>query len=857
VVKEKPMRAWLHGLFALSGVSALIYELIWQRQLNLVFGVSTLAVSAVLAAFMGGLALGSLIFGRLADRTHRSLALYALLEAGIGATALLVPVGFASLTEVYTSICRQVQPGPWVGACIRFGLALVVLLFPATLIGGTLPVMGRLAARRGSRQSGTFSLLYAVNTFGAVVGATLTAFILLRFLGMAKTLWLAAGLNLVVALGSVLLQQRRDDNEATGTADRQSPGDDESGVVGSPASGAVQLPGRWHWGAVLVCAACTGAAAMGFEVAWTRILGIYTSNSAYAFALVLGTMLLGLALGSLLQSWWSRYRGDAWRRFALCQGLLATVTLGSMSIYHRAPTWLDRWCDGSSVGTVFLGELILTAGALFLPAVFMGMSFPLLVVARPRTGRDFAEMLAKVYAVNTFGGVIGAFLTGFVLIPTVGLQTTLGIWVGSALAIAALAWGMVHRPARLWRGLTAALVLLAVSGAWFSLPEGAYYKSAVAGPRHLLYYREGNNGTVSVMQEGDGSRSIMVDSQPVAGTAGTSVIDQKMLAHLPLLLHHDPQRALTVGFGSGGTSFSMTLHGIDVDCVEIERAVAGAADQFWSENHGILNHPRFRLVVDDARSWLRVAPRPYDVIVTDCTNLQYKSNGDLYTVDYFRLMKERLTDQGVAAAWVPANGIDTEDLKTLLRSFRQVFPHMSIWFMNTLATDFLIVVGTPGELNIDLPALRDRMNRPAVHEDLTAVGLADPCRLLYTFVAAGADLDAYLGHGPVNEDDRPVLSYSTYGATFRSTIAGNLSQLLVCRQDVARFVRNARPELMLCHYAASNEAFLGHVCCQMGNPIQGLRHYVTGAQLLTGQDPAFNYLVAATYARLRRLGAGN
>src|SRR5262249_40871737 len=155
-------------------------------------------------------------------------------------------------------------------------------------------------------------------------------------------------------------------------------------------------------------------------------------------------------------------------------------------------------------------------------------------------------------------------------------------------------------------------------------------------------------------------------------------------------------------FGSGGTSYSMALHEGAGDCVEIEAAVPGAADLFVSENHGILAHPHFRLVLDDARSWLRVAPVPYDVIVTDCTNIQYRSNGDLYTVEYFRLMHDRLGRDGVAAAWVPANGIAEADLKTLLRSFRDVFPHTSVWFMNTLPTDFLIVVGTPGVLDIDL-----------------------------------------------------------------------------------------------------------------------------------------------------------
>jgi spermidine synthase len=820
------MRARLYLLFGLSGVSALIDELIWQRYLNLLFGVSTLAVSAVLAAFLGGLALGGLLFGRRADRTAHPLRLYALLEAGIGVTSVLVPVGFAVLTTVYTAVHAWLQPGAWIGMGLRFGLALTVLLVPATLIGGTLPVMARLAARPGSRLPTAFSMLYAINTLGAVLGAALTGFVFLHYLGMQHTLWLAAGLNCLVAVLS-------GGRSAECAAQENSP------------RSALRPP--------LLSAALTGAAGMGLEVAWTRVLGIFTSNSAYAFALVLCVMLLGMALGSLLQAAWSRRPGDRWRRLAVCQGLLAAVTLGSLPFFRTAPAWLDRWCDGSSAAAVFAGELVLTAAALFLPALLMGLSFPLLAAPVDHEGRPFGGWLGKVYAVNTLGGAAGAFLTGFLLIPGLGMMNTLAVLAAVSLAVGAVAWARAVRPSPAWRCLTGAAALMAAAGFWAVLPAGAYLKSPVQGPRQLFYYREGNNATVCVIQEGDGTRSVLVDGQPVAGTAGTSVVDQKMLAHLPLLLHPSPRRALTVGFGSGGTSYSMTLHGIDVDCVEIERAVPAAADHFRSENHGVLGHPCFHLILDDARSWLRVAPVRYDVIVTDCTNIQYKSNGDLYTVDYFRLMKDRLTAAGVAAAWVPANGIDGADLKTLLRSFREVFPHTSVWFMNTLATDFLIVVGTPGPPAIDLDRLARRMAQPGVHEDLAAVGLADPCRLLYTFVAVGADLDPYLGDGPLNRDDRPVLSYSTYGAAFRPTIAANLGQLLACRTDVGRFVRHpAGTDTMLRHYAASNEALLGHICYQMGNGGAAVRHYLAGAELFGRQDPAFNQLVVTAYLGLRR-----
>jgi spermidine synthase len=333
----------------------------------------------------------------------------------------------------------------------------------------------------------------------------------------------------------------------------------------------------------------------------------------------------------------------------------------------------------------------------------------------------------------------------------------------------------------------------------------------------------------------------------VAGTVSTSVIDQKMLAHIPLLLHPNPRRALTVGFGSGGTSHSMTLHGIDVDCVEIEAGVPAAAECFRSQNAGVLAHPHFRLIVDDARSWLRVAPVRYDVIVTDCTNIQYRANGDLYTTDYFRLLRDRLAAGGLAAAWVPANGIQDADLRTLLRSFREVFPHTTVWYMNALATDFLIVVGTPGPLAVDLERLRQRMQAPGVAGDLAVVGLADPCRLLYTFLAGESGLTAYLGAGPVNTDDRPVLSYTTYGATFSVTAPGNLIRLLACRTDVAPFVAHPAPrEVMLRHYAASNDLLLGHIAHLVGAERAALAYYLSGSRLLPG-DPAVRELVRATY----------
>jgi spermidine synthase len=830
-------KAWIYALFYLSGASALIYELVWQRQLNLVFGVSTLSVSAVLAAFMGGLALGGLLFGRLADRARRPLLVYALLEACIGVVGLLLPFGSALLTTVYSALYEQLQPGAWGGACLRFLIAFPILAGLATLIGGTLPLMGRLALGRSTALATTYSLIYAVNALGAVAGASLTGFVLLRCLGMRETLWIAASLNFLIAAVAALSHlARRGEN---------------AGAYQEPAPthlGRLPLPGPWL---ALGCATITGASAMGLEVAWTRVLGILTSNSAYGFALILTVLLLGLGLGGLIQWRWSRRTGDNWMRLAVCQALLVAFTLGSLPFFHSSPEWLVRLCDGTSISAIFLGELGLTALALFVPGVLMGMSLPLLLAGVTNDPGRFGHWLGRLHAVNTLGCVAGAFVTGFVFVPWLGIQATFGILGAGTLIVAVIAWSLASRPAFAWRWLGGIAALGVIAAVWFLLPAGGYFKSAVQEPRRLLYYQEGNNGTVTVIQEPNGARSIMVDGQPVAGTAGTSVIDQKMLAHLPLLLHPDPHSALTVGFGSGGTSLSMALHDVDVDCVEIESAVPAAADHFRSENHGVLSNARFHLILDDARSWLRVAPKHYDVIVTDCTNIQYRSNGDLYTVDYFRLMQQRLSPDGVAAAWVPANGIREDDLKTLLRSFREVFPHTSIWYMNTLPTDFLIVVGSPGKFTIDMRHMAERMRRPGVREDLAAVGLADPCRLVYSLLLAEEQMAAYLGDGPVNTDDRPVLSYSTYGATYRSTIAENLVGLMACREEAAKYASHAESvESMLRHYAASNEVLLGHICHLTGVETSALGHYFKASRLLP-EDSACLELVREAYFQVR------
>jgi spermidine synthase len=449
---------------------------------------------------------------------------------------------------------------------------------------------------------------------------------------------------------------------------------------------------------------------------------------------------------------------------------------------------------------VFFLEYVVTTVVVLGPTLLMGMTLPLLVGLVTGGDRAPGRTVGDIYAVNSLGTIVGAGLTGMVLIPYVGLRTTLMLFAVCNFSIGAYAAsGRGRRDDPAWRTLTPVgcvcfviLSLLTPFGTRFIRPHSADEET-------VLYYAEGNAAIVHIVETEVGIRTfriLYVDSESVAGSSDEVVTDQKMLAHLPLLLHPDPKRALTVGFGSGGTSYAMLLHRIQVHCVEIEKAVPAGARFFQRQNYGVVNletgldpnRTDYRLILDDARSWLHLTPQPYDVIVDDLTSIQYRGNGNLYTVECFELIQRKLTPDGVGCAWIPIIGIDPGPLRVLIRSFRQVFPHTSIWYMNNLANDFAILVGTPGPLRIDLADWAARMSEPEIRDDLKIIHLDDPYKLAHCLLVAEDELDAYLGDGPVHTDDQPILDFLTHADVYRDTIAENLQDMLDHRADVQKYI---------------------------------------------------------------------
>ncbi|MFQ6047938.1 MAG: fused MFS/spermidine synthase [Phycisphaerae bacterium] len=769
------VRVFLCCLFFFSGAAALSYEVVWQRRMMLVFGASAPAISAVLTAFMAGLAIGSVLFGRWADRLVNTVRTYAVVELGIGLSALAMPALLDVAGAAYVWVYRTYAPSPAIYNLVRFALCVAVLLIPTTLMGATVPLMGRLVTRSDRSLGRDVGLFYAVNTLGAVAGCAVSGYVAIRTIGMAKTTLLAVGINLAIAAGAWLVAglpaARTAPLRSLAEADRQ----------------AVRLGSRQR--VLVALAGLSGLCALGYEVLWARVIAIHTTSSILAFTTMLTVFLLGIAAGSWIYSLVLDRPGLSRVVFVWGQFLIGLYALLLLWLFRWLPGWLyEAGFAGPRVwsGRVAAGEVLLSMGIIFPPTLLMGALFPAVVRLVAESGVVVGRRLSWVYSVNTVGAIIGAAATGMVVLPIVGLQRANYGYAMTNMAIGLVAaLVLMRRPVLL--AVYAALALVAGRVTVGAAGQVRHLKEAVrrAMPSpalQVLYYRDGPTGTVSVhlsSWRGRSRRELYIDSQPVASTYPAAVADAKMLAHLPLLLHPQPRLALTVGLGSGGTSYSMSCHGVEVDCVEIEPAVVEAARRYFASSHrGVFGNPRYRLIIDDARNWLTVTPRRYDVISTDCTNLQYKSNGSLYTVEYFRLLQSRLAPGGVAAAWIPGGAIETAEFKTVIALFLRAFPHTSAWYIPTALTDFFILIGTAEPLRIDLQQLERRMARPEVAQDLRRIGIDSPERFLATFLLGHISVIRFVAGAPLHTDDRPILEYRTARTYYRRTHGRNLRALL-------------------------------------------------------------------------------
>ncbi len=734
-------------LFFLSGAVGLVYEIVWTRQLGLVFGVTVFAAAAVLAAFMGGLALGSGLYGRLIDRFASPVRVYAWLEIEVGLSALAMPLFMRGVEPLYLALAGALE-GRFV--LFNFGravLAAIPLLVPTTFMGATVPAMARVLVERRETVGWSVGLLYGINTFGAVAGCVLAGFVLVPYLPLTAILYGAAASNL--AIGAVLLAGR--------LSEPPRPAPDSAAAPPLPAA---TLGGR-GWLALVVFG-LSGFAALGYEILWTRTLVLYLPNSTYAFTVMLAAFLCGLALGGviLLRLY------DRLARPLLVLGLVeigvGLSAVAAVAAYRKLPALGVELLGASVLGSweQSVALMSMRAGLVLLPTtILLGMVFPLLARIVCPTTESLGRRLGGAYALNTAGALAGALGTTFVLIPALGLRGSLVLLsvLSVALGTACVVTGVRRWPTRLAAGsLGAAVAVLSM----VAIPETLFSGAFGRGPWKLLFYREGVTDTTAVWeQRGTGERLVTYGDQ--RGTAGTFTNSlNRRQAHMAHLLHPHPRRSLQIAFGVGNTLAAAALYPEveRLDCVEISPHVRETASYFWT-NAGVLDDPKVRLIVDDGRDFLLRTTGRYDVITLEPPEIFTANVVNLYTTEFYRLAYAALAEDGLLSQWIPTYAMGELEMRMLVRSLLEVFPQVSLWDqgrwieLDTGPSTTLLVVGSKRPLRLDLRDLERRMSSLALSEDLRRIEMGTPAAMLSHFIAGTEGVRRWVeGVRPVTDD---------------------------------------------------------------------------------------------------------
>ncbi len=778
-------RRVLLGLFFLSGISGLLYEVAWTRMLHLLFGDTVLAVSTVLASFMAGLALGSFWIGRLVDRRRRVLGLYAGLEAGIGLSALVLPWALQALTPLYVWLHQYLHASFWLFSVARFLLAFALLCVPTALMGATLPVLSRYMVRRHATLGWSVGTLYALNTGGAVLGCFAAGFVLLGRVGLSQTVWIGAALNLAIALVVGVGRRWTEEELSAPEAPTMTPEDTSPPAV---------IYDRATVRRVLWSFALAGCTALAYEVLWTRALTFFVGNSTYAFSAILTTFLCGLALGSVVFARLIDRRQNLLALFGALQVGIGVYGMLTIAILGRLFYGLDAWWEGFSSaywGTPLWLTFLKTFVVILPPTLGMGGLFPLVAKIVAQGPHTVGKSVGHAYACNTLGAIAGAWLSGFVAIPLLGMQRSLGLTSLLSVAVGGL-WLASGSRRRLRQGALYAGVLALFVVVMVATPALRLADIAGEPEKEVLHYEEDVAGVVKVATDIYDRKLLSINGWSVAGTGTpnpdvTLVNDypevQKMLAHLPMLLHPAPHRVLVVGFGAGGTAWSLTRYAAlqQLDVVEFVPGVIRAASFFPEVNHGVLTDPRLRVTIDDGRNYLLVTPETYDVVSVDTLDPKHAGNGNLYTREFYQLSRRVLRPGGIFVQWLPYHQVDNASLKTIARTFQDVYPHATMWLNRFKG--YTLLLGTLEPLQIDVERLETHFGTPAIQRDLAEVHVATPWQLLESFTMRADTLRRYTaGSARLNSYEHPYVEF--YGGAWHDPVEENLAELARFADDV-------------------------------------------------------------------------
>lgn len=785
-----------------------MYEVSWVRAITLEFGSTNLAVSTILATYMGGLALGAGIVRRTADTLADPLTKYGQLELLLGVYALFSPVLFEWVFPVVARTGAHVSEAFLYISVLRFFAGALLLLPPTILMGATLPILSRFYATRkgdGARGGG---LLYGMNTIGAFAGTAVVGFLMLPQLGLRLTIVGVGGMNLV--LGTIAFVSGRrvesDHTRFTGlfpaklkVIPRNRPGE---GLLN-----------------IYVAVALTGFAAMAAEVVLTRVIILVIGGSQYAFSIVLATFLAGLGIGAAIVAvFLKKGREQAVRLFFFLSLGSAFLLTGTAAVFPHLPslflTLFYSWEIFKQPGVMFLAQTFIAAMVMLLPTLAMGGLIPVAFRAVLDDDRSTGNRVARVYVWNTIGSILGSVLGGFVFIPVLGIRTSLLVLMAFYCLAGGMAALVLQRPVHQRAGMAVSVGLLAVllvlTPKWHKpLMTSAVYnyayryehmntaelESYLNANQKIHYYNDGLTSTVTVVEN-------LKSSVPVLGIAingkfdGSSYKDmsnQRLLAHMPLLFHQNPRDVCIIGLGTGCTAGSASLYPLDQETVvEIEPAVIQAAAYFRDHNHHVMSNPEVNIKNTDGRLFLELRPDAFDVIISEPSNPWVAGNADLFTVEFFRLAVRSLKENGMFCQWVHLYAMSPENLKTVVRTFREVFPYA--FFISTAPRLDVLLLGARKPVKFNLAEILHRMQWDGIRQDLAdpRVDIHDIYDLIARFRMGPNELARFAGTGVLHTDDRPIIAYDAPKELYQNTEQAN-------QDAINEFAAGLAPYMNLSH----------------------------------------------------------
>lgn len=834
----------------ISGGAGLVYEILWNRYLLLIFGSTTYSAAAVLAIFLGGLALGAGAVVRWERKIRNPLLWYGFAESSVALYAIVLPYSLPYLDTIAAAVTRGGSAAGSIGTSFILGGA--ALLPPSIALGAGLPLLAMSRQRVQSEEIKLAGALYGFNTLGAAAGALGAGFLFLPALGMRGTLAVAVLMSVIAAGISFRLASLH-------RPVRVQP-------VESPKPAKAWSSSRHG---LLTAVFLSSLAALGYEVVWTRILVLVIGSSTYAFSLVVAVFVFGTALGSFsIGKRIGQLRAPA-EVFVHVQAGVALLAVASLFLYAQLPElFLKLFGSATATTGLFFAQFIVVGLVILPPTILIGAAFPLAVrlVSEPNSGND-GSSFGLVFGLTALGNVFGVLLVSLVLIPVLGLQQGLLL-----LAVLNLFSGLLVlwlQPDFRYRAYTAGaavgglLLLWVLKPTWdpIIMTSGVYAKAPVyrelagseAGLKRILgmyrmrYYREGMQTVVSVVQNPTlgklPSLALAVDGKVDAST-GKDMSTQVLSGQLPFAFNATAREVLLIGLASGVTAGSVATHPVKhITVVEIEPAVGEAAREFSAFNNRVLDDPRLELIYDDGRHFLAVSDRKFDLIISEPSNPWMSGPARLFTREFFILARGKLRTNGVFAQWIPLYGLGPRYFRSLLKTFLDVFPEATAF---RVAEGDLLLIGGGSPLQISLAGLERAFAAPGIREDLARIGVVSPGALLAKWIGGKATLLAVAGEdGEINTDDNGLVEFGAPRFLNQPTLLENLSFLQKGRKpaELESILRLDSPnsksaEILIDAAEAAilenNLEFAGEVAgiLKKRNHLSAF-HYVRGAILLT------------------------